>query len=78
MFSLLGSPTDANVVRPVGRAEASVACRFSRAVSTFAHRLPNASDPVGIRTRDPQLRRLLLYPAELPDRAYRHTKTVPN
>ena len=24
-------------------------------------------DPVGIRTRDPQLRRLLLYPAELPD-----------
>ena len=25
------------------------------------------SDPVGIRTRDPQLRRLLLYPAELPD-----------
>ena len=36
------------------------------------------SDPVGIRTQDPQLRRLLLYPAELPDRAYRHTKTVPN
>ena len=26
-------------------------------------------DPVGIRTRDPQLRRLLLYPAELPDLA---------
>ena len=26
-----------------------------------------SSDPVGIRTRDPQLRRLLLYPAELPD-----------
>ena len=25
------------------------------------------SDPVGIRTRDPQLRRLLLYPAELRD-----------
>ena len=25
------------------------------------------SDPVGIRTQDPQLRRLLLYPAELPD-----------
>ena len=25
-------------------------------------------DPVGIRTQDPQLRRLLLYPAELPDR----------
>ncbi len=24
-------------------------------------------DPVGIRTQDPQLRRLLLYPAELPD-----------
>ena len=28
---------------------------------------PKRSDPVGIRTRDPQLRRLLLYPAELPD-----------
>ena len=26
-----------------------------------------ACDPVGIRTQDPQLRRLLLYPAELPD-----------
>ena len=25
------------------------------------------SDPSGIRTHDPQLRRLLLYPAELPD-----------
>ena len=24
-------------------------------------------DPVGTRTQDPQLRRLLLYPAELPD-----------
>ena len=30
---------------------------------TFCH-----CDPVGIRTQDPQLRRLLLYPAELPDR----------
>ena len=27
-------------------------------------------DPVGIRTQDPQLRRLLLYPAELPDRIF--------
>ena len=27
-------------------------------------------DPVGIRTRDPQLRRLLLYPAELPDHGF--------
>ena len=26
-----------------------------------------ACDPAGIRTQDPQLRRLLLYPAELPD-----------
>jgi hypothetical protein len=26
------------------------------------------SDPGGIRTHDPQLRRLLLYPTELPDR----------
>ncbi len=27
-------------------------------------------DPVGIRTQDPQLRRLLLYPAELLDHPY--------
>ena len=27
-------------------------------------------DPVGIRTQDPQLRRLLLYPAELPDHRF--------
>ena len=27
-------------------------------------------DPVGIRTQDPQLRRLLLYPAELPDHPF--------
>ena len=27
-------------------------------------------DRAGIRTQDPQLRRLLLYPAELPDRPY--------
>ena len=29
--------------------------------------LKKVRDPAGIRTRDPQLRRLLLYPAELPD-----------
>ena len=29
--------------------------------------LGDLRDPVGIRTQDPQLRRLLLYPAELPD-----------
>lgn len=28
------------------------------------------SDSVGVRTQDPQLRRLLLYPAELPDHPY--------
>ena len=27
-------------------------------------------DPGGIRTHDPQLRRLLLYPAELPDQTH--------
>jgi hypothetical protein len=27
-------------------------------------------DPGGIRTHDPQLRRLLLYPAELPDQGF--------
>lgn len=30
------------------------------------------SDQAGIRTQDPQLRRLLLYPAELPDPDYCH------
>ena len=39
----MGSPTGANVVHPVGRAEAGVACRFSEAVSTAAHSLPNAT-----------------------------------
>ena len=38
-----GFPTGANVVHPVGRAEASVARLFSRAVQTFASRLPNAN-----------------------------------
>ena len=34
---------------------------------------PNG-DPVGIRTQDPQLRRLLLYPAELPDHLFAAAK----
>ena len=34
-------------------------------------RSPYDGDPVGIRTQDPQLRRLLLYPAELPDHLFR-------
>ena len=33
-------------------------------------------DPVGIRTRDPQLRRLLLYPAELPDPRVRQSRAM--
>ena len=33
-------------------------------------------DPVGIRTQDPQLRRLLLYPAELPDPIYSAAKLI--
>ena len=39
----MGSPTDANEARPVGRAEASVARLLSAAVQTFATRLPNAT-----------------------------------
>ena len=35
---------------------------------TFVRRLI-CRDSVGIRTQDPQLRRLLLYPAELPNRS---------
>ena len=33
-------------------------------------------DSVGIRTQDPQLRRLLLYPAELPNRPCRWKAVV--
>ena len=45
--------------------------KVKRKVADF-QRLKNfLCDPVGIRTRDPQLRRLLLYPAELPDRPKR-------
>ena len=33
-------------------------------------------DPGGIRTHDPQLRRLLLYPAELPDRSLCRFRSV--
>ena len=36
-------------------------------VLVLAETVVSFCDPVGIRTRDPQLRRLLLYPAELPD-----------
>ena len=37
-------------------------------------------DPGGIRTHDPQLRRLLLYPAELPDHSvlYSHRESNPD
>ena len=42
--------------------------RFTLQASLQLNRM-NDCDPVGIRTRDPQLRRLLLYPAELPDPA---------
>ena len=38
--------------------------------------LTSPCDPVGIRTRDPQLRRLLLYPAELPDPRVRPSRTM--
>ena len=40
-------------------------------VGPFAER-----DPGGIRTHDPQLRRLLLYPAELPDRSLCRFRSV--
>ncbi len=36
----------------------------------MVRRIMFSCDPVGIRTQDPQLRRLLLYPAELPDRPF--------
>ena len=36
----------------------------------MVRRIMFSCDPVGIRTQDPQLRRLLLYPAELPDRTF--------
>ena len=37
---------------------------------TFVERFCFGRDSVGIRTQDPQLRRLLLYPTELPNRSY--------
>ena len=36
---------------------------------TFVERFCFGRDSVGIRTQDPQLRRLLLYPTELPNRS---------
>jgi hypothetical protein len=39
---------------------------IKKALQAFACKAPG--DPGGIRTHDPQLRRLLLYPTELPDR----------
>ena len=44
--------------------QASPLCRRAASDATA---LPKACDSAGIRTRDPQLRRLLLYPAELPN-----------
>ena len=41
----------------------------SKGVGIFLFR-----DPVGIRTQDPQLRRLLLYPAELPGHRFAGAK----
>ena len=52
-------------------AELKVFCRIKK--RKLYHRLLHRiiellkSDRAGIRTQDPQLRRLLLYPAELPD-----------
>ena len=40
--------------------------RHKERVTTLFRWWPS-SDPLGIRTQDPQLRRLLLYPAELPN-----------
>ena len=40
--------------------------------------LLNFRDSVGIRTQDPQLRRLLLYPAELPNRSALSFKRLAN
>ena len=41
--------------------------RYEKRLTRVRRILLFLCDPVGIRTQDPQLRRLLLYPAELPD-----------
>ena len=43
---------------------------FGNPLGVFSDPVGVFRDPDGIRTHDPQLRRLLLYPAELPDRPY--------
>ena len=40
---------------------------YSERTKALKQRASYRCDPEGIRTPDPQLRRLLLYPAELPD-----------
>ena len=47
----------------------------ARCLSTASSLLTR--DSVGIRTQDPQLRRLLLYPAELPNHPYVSTRRLP-
>ena len=47
----------------------------ARCLSTASFLLTR--DSVGIRTQDPQLRRLLLYPAELPNHPYVSTRRLP-
>lgn len=43
-------------------------CKFTKKHKPLLERLMLFSDPDWIRTNDPQLRRLVLYPAELPGR----------
>ena len=50
---------------PVGAWASSCPYGYRKALQIFIRRA--SCDPVGIRTQDPQLRRLLLYPTELPD-----------
>ena len=48
---------------------------YAKALRIFIRRA--SCDPGGIRTHDPQLRRLLLYPTELPDPLFGHQKQCP-
>ena len=49
--------------------ELSTLRQNTKKAQPFGLRFAFGSDSVGIRTQDPQLRRLLLYPTELPNRS---------
>ena len=58
------------------RAKLSTDRRHTKKAQSFDCALLFCRDSVGIRTQDPQLRRLLLYPTELPNRSLYFSKVA--